>query len=443
MPSKRSRALRSGAAVALAGALVLGLLNRNDGPPSSGEPEVPPPPSLTPSEARTWKAAAQKAEEARGEPTGMAAAVGVPAELRHYAERRRFLAVQVAETREQDIDLPHDEAALIPLIRDGQLVRMNVLGDDYLLYGVGANATGEPFTHWDQRTGARIPLYDGWADAQDAEAELRAQADAAKSEAAERRAALRRTLVRARTRRRQIRAQIRNADRKSAALESTRRQLLSWYDDYDRRRLLVSEYLLLQEFAQDFNGRTYDLRVPAERRLMRARLLSYVRPQARDVILEMARRYNARFHRPLPVTSLVRTEAYQLHLGRTNPNATTIDSPPHATGLAFDVHYGHMTATEQQAIMDDLRQLESDGRVEALRETRSHFHVFVFPDGHRPSEPMIAASLDDVRPLRVAQRASGGRRTNAASSKMRRAASVKRAPTRKAAVRRAPPRTHR
>jgi hypothetical protein len=440
MPSKGRRVLHAGAAIALGVALAIGLLGRGSVFAPPGETEVAPPPALSSAEARTWKAAAKRVEERRGEPTGMGVSVSVPAELRHYAERRRFLAVQVAETQEQDVELPHDEAALIEQIRAGRLVRMSVLGDDYILYGVGANATGEAFAHWDERTGARVPLFDGWADARDAQDALAAQAAAKKDEAAQLRAQLRRTSVKQRTRRRQIQAQVRAADREAAAVETRRKQLASWYEDYDRRRRLVEEYRLIQEFAADAGGRAYDIEQPTQRRLMRARLLAYVRPEARDAILELARSYRERFDRPLPVTSLVRTEAYQLQLGRSNPNATTIDSPPHATGLAFDVHYGHMTAAEQAAIMDDLRRMERDGRVEALRETRNHFHVFVFPDGQRPSEQLIAASLDDVRPARVASRTSGGARSKVASSKMRRAASVKKAPARKAAVRRAPPR---
>jgi hypothetical protein len=392
------------------------------------------PPELAPAEARTWKAAAQRVAEARGEHTGMAAAVRVPAELRHYAERRRFLAVQVAEAEEQDVTLPHDEAELITLIRSGQLVRMNVLGEDYILYGVGASATGEPFAHWDERSRAPVVLLSGWAEFKDRDEELVKRIEAAKDEAARLRTRLKRTRVRARTLRRQLQAQIRAVDARVASGRAERKRLAFWYEDWDRRKRLVSENTLVDEFARDFDGRSYDLSQPGQRRLMRARMLAYVRPEARDYILELARDYRQAFGRPLAVTSLVRTEAYQLQLGRSNPNATTIDSPPHATGLAFDVHYGHMTADEQEAVMDFLARSERDGRVEALRETRNHFHVFVFPDGRRPSERLIADSLDDVRPARVVSRTSGGARARVASSRVRKAASVKRAPTRKASV---------
>jgi hypothetical protein len=46
-------------------------------------------------------------------------------------------------------------------------------------------------------------------------------------------------------------------------------------------------------------------------------------------------------------------------------------------------------------------QLEDEGRVEALRETRDHIHIFAFADGRRPAEALIARSLDAVRPAFV------------------------------------------
>lgn len=439
---KRSRFIHAGAAALFLAAAVWALLSRASRPLPPQEPEVAPEPLLPPAQVRTWKAAARKVEEARGVPVGRAASPRIPSELRHYAQPRRFLAIQVAETEEQDLRLPHDEAELIQLIRDQQLVRMNLLGEHYILYGVGGSATAEPFAHWDERGGTRVPLYDGWADYKDAEQELVAQIEAKKAEAAALRAQRARTSVRQRTRRRQLLAQARTAEREVAALRARRTRLASWYENYDRRRLLVNEYRTIQDFAADFDGKGFDLEDAGQRRLMRARLLQHVRPPARDLILELAEGYHRRFDRPLPVTSLVRDEAYQRHLGRTNPNATTIDSPPHATGLAFDVHYGHMTAEEQEHLMDELARMESEGRVEALRENRNHFHVFVFPDGRRPSDRLVADSLAEIGPAAVARapRTSGGAKSRLRSSRARTAAALKRAPVKKSAasIRRAP-----
>ena len=79
-----------------------------------------------------------------------------------------------------------------------------------------------------------------------------------------------------------------------------------------------------------------------------------------------------------------------------NANATHVETPPHTTGCAFDVSYRYMAADEQQFLMDRVAQLEDEGRVEALRERRNHIHVFVFQDGRRPPEELIAQFLDDV-----------------------------------------------
>ena len=92
----------------------------------------------------------------------------------------------------------------------------------------------------------------------------------------------------------------------------------------------------------------------------------------------------------------MRTERYQRRLGRVNANATKVEFPPHTTGCAFDISYRYMAADEQQFLMDRIAQLEDEGRVEALRERRNHIHVFVFQDGRRPPEELIAQFLDDV-----------------------------------------------
>ena len=77
----------------------------------------------------------------------------------------------------------------------------------------------------------------------------------------------------------------------------------------------------------------------------------------------------------------------------------TIDQGNHArftTGCAFDITYRYMAADEQQFLMDRVAQLERDGKVEALKERRNHIHVFVFPDGQRPPEELVAQFLDEV-----------------------------------------------
>jgi len=130
----------------------------------------------------------------------------------------------------------------------------------------------------------------------------------------------------------------------------------------------------------------------ASRRDMKVRMLSSMRPEALKVLEEIAASYHEKFQRPLPITSLVRPDEYQNALSKVNPNATKIDTPPHSTGLAFDIYYRYMTAEEQAHVMDHLAKLKDAARIEVLRENRDHYHVFAFVDGNRPSENLIASS---------------------------------------------------
>jgi hypothetical protein len=153
---------------------------------------------------------------------------------------------------------------------------------------------------------------------------------------------------------------------------------------------LFAEYAALSELARDFGGRAYDLRDRESAREFQARLLSFLRPPALAVLEELGTAYQAKFGRPLPATSLVRTEEYQRLLRESgNPNAADVQPPPHTTGLAFDIYYRFMTAAEQEFVMGEIARLEREGRVEALRELRDHYHVFVFPEGHPPDAKKV------------------------------------------------------
>lgn len=379
--------------------------------PKPAEVSVPPPPNaLTPPVVRSWRDAARLVEENRREPMGRAAAVVVPPELRHYSDRRRFLAVQVAESRAQDYELPHDYAELVELIDRGQMVEVKPVGDEYVLYGVGASVSDDPLTHYDRATGADIPLYENYADFQDADAamaesivELKDKAAGLQQELRTLRAPrLRKQRAAYLRRRKALQAQVRGTQAAVKVLEQRRRRVTAFYDDYDKRRQLVAEYRLLTDKAADFDGRSYAVRTPVGRAQFKARLLSFLRPEAREVMLEIARDYHDKTGRPLPVTSLIRTERYQQRLGEVNANATQIAAPPHTTGLAFDVFDRYMTAAEQNELMRFVARLEDEGRVEALRENRDHIHIFAFADGRRPTEALIASSLESVRPGAVA-----------------------------------------
>jgi hypothetical protein len=287
---------------------------------------------------------------------GSAGRVDTPSELQHYDDRRRFLAVQMADSQEESYDLPHDHAELAEMIQRGEVVGLPALGADHILYDVGTDAREDPLAHYDVSSGKDVPLFADRAAYEAEDARLAAAGDKAKRE-----------------------------------------MLASWYGDPSSAEVLYREHRAVTALARDFGGLAFDLANPDDRRRFQVRLLSCLRPPARETVLEIARAYHARFDRLLPVSSLIRTERYQRRLSRVNRNATRVEIPPHATGMAFDISYKFMAADEQNFIMEHVARMEAEGRVEALRENRNAIHIYTFREGRRPAEPLVAGFLSDVQ----------------------------------------------
>ena len=129
---------------------------------------------------------------------------------------------------------------------------------------------------------------------------------------------------------------------------------------------------------------------------MKVTMLSSLRPEALKILEEIAKSYRDNFYRPLPVSSLVRPEQYQHALRKVNRNAVLIDTPPHSTGLAFDIDYRYMSGAEQTFVMMELARMKTAGRIEVIRERNANYHVFAFIDGKRPVDELITASLDQA-----------------------------------------------
>ncbi|MGA9771881.1 MAG: DUF5715 family protein [Blastocatellia bacterium] len=361
---------------------------------SNNKTQQPPPPTVEAQQIDPWKEAAHKVEEDRGEPVGRKAQIEVPAELQHYSDRRRFLAVQVAESRELAYRPPLDYSDLVELIQKKQIVEMEPLGHDYIIYGVGGNASDEPFQHYDPQTGQNVPLYATDEEFRQEDEKLTESLREPTARLVDLQAELRKTPKRDRTRRNLLTTQAAEMQRSITAIDARKKLIDSFYKNPEQKKRLLADHKALYELASDFNGKSYDLNDPKARLAYKVRLLSFIRPEARDLLLEIARSYKDKFDRPLPITSLIRPEQYQKRLSETNANATRISSPPHATGLAFDVYNYYMTSAEQSYLMWMIAKLESEGRVEALRENRDHIHVFVFPDGQRPAENLIAQEIN-------------------------------------------------
>ncbi len=357
---------------------------RKPEPPKFPMPEPPAP-------VDPFREAINKLEEPRGEAVGRKAQVTVPAQLQHYADRRRFLAIQQAAWRESNFERPQGYLELLNMIEKGALVEMDMLGKDYILYGAGEMADTEVFSFFDVISGKNVKLFADNEDWLNGKTEL----EKLIADLQEKSLALQNlyALTQDRAARTEMSKQIAENDKTLTDLSERRDLLEFFYNDPVRKEMLFSRFRWLVRSAANFKGKAYDLNNPAERREFKMKLLSFIRPEARATILQISAAYKERFARHLPITSLIRTQEYQQRLREVNPNATGREIPPHTTGLAFDIYDGWMGVEEQTFLMNLIASLESAGRVEALRENRNHIHVFAFPNGRAPNELHIAQAL--------------------------------------------------
>ena len=339
-----------------------------------------------------WARAVDRVKEERN-PADGDAALEVPPELRHYEDRHWFLATQVAEVKKQNLQTCQDFLDVAGMISRHELVPVPVVTEDYVLFGVGAKADESAFTLYEddhtvgiydesELSAAYQRLANEHQQVQNAINQLKSQLGSLKS--------------RDRGRRADLQKQINEQEQQLSSIDEEKTALDQSYGQPDKRQKLFSDYTSLQTLAKDFRGRSYDISTGTGRQALKVAMLSSLRPPALKILEEVAAAYHKQFDRPLPVSSLVRPEEYQHTLRRSNRAATNIDTPPHSTGLAFDIDYRFMPLGEQNFVMNELAQLKRDGRIEVLRERAANFHVFAFLDGVRPSDDLITASLDQV-----------------------------------------------
>jgi hypothetical protein len=344
-------------------------------------------------DAELWARAVERVKEDRSADPASAGAIEIPPEMRHYTDRHWFLATQVAEVRKFNLQSCQDFVDLASMIERGEMVSLPAVTDTYVLFGVGAKADDGVFTRYidDQNVG----LYD--------ENELRAaytRLESARASLEKEISGLQKqsgALKKGdRARRTELQKQITERGRELEANKGEKALLDQSYAQPDSKQKLWRDYQSLQTLAKNFGGRSFDLSVSSDRRAMKVNMLSSLRPEALKVLEEVARQYHDKFDRPLPVSSLVRPEQYQHVLRRVNRNAVLIDTPPHSTGLAFDIDYRYMGGGEQNFLMTELSRMKDEGRIEVIRERNANYHVFVFLDGRRPADDLITASLSDA-----------------------------------------------
>ena len=336
-----------------------------------------------------WAEGIEKVRADRGEEAKKVALV-IPTQLQHYEDRRWFLATQVAEVHKQNVQSCQDFIDLAAMLVRGEMKPVPAATESYILFGVGAKADDAVFTRY--QDDQNIELYNE-AQLRDRYAEIEANRAKLQTEITD--------LTKAKKSGRAkggLSKEVAARQQQVQSLDESKTLLDQFYGQPASREKLFSEYESLKTLARNFGGRSFDIDNPADRQTMKLSMLRSVRPEAFKVLEEIAAHYHSAFDRPLPVSSLVRPEQYQHVLHRVNRNAVLIDTPPHSTGLAFDIDYRYMSVAEQNFVMNELARLKDEGRIEVLRERTANYHVFVFIDGIRPSDTLITASLEEVGP---------------------------------------------
>ena len=129
--------------------------------------------------------------------------------------------------------------------------------------------------------------------------------------------------------------------------------------------------------------------LPANRR--------YCRPWTAGFLSDLARGHQERFHRPLTVSSAVRTVAYQKHLMRVNGNATSAEgdvASPHLTGASIDIAKSGLSREEIAWMRERLLGLQEAGKIDVEEEFRQAcFHITVYKR-YAPVRPAADEAAD-------------------------------------------------
>lgn len=142
----------------------------------------------------------------------------------------------------------------------------------------------------------------------------------------------------------------------------------------------------------------------------------YCRPWTADFLIDLSRAHEDRFHKPLVVSSAVRTVEYQKRLMRINHNAADAEGDivsPHLTGATIDIAKSGLSRRELQWMRDHLFAYQTAGVIDVEEEFRQRcFHITVYksyvpatetgkphhapvPQTVPPTDPSTATTSDD------------------------------------------------
>ncbi len=117
----------------------------------------------------------------------------------------------------------------------------------------------------------------------------------------------------------------------------------------------------------------------------------YCRQWTADFLSDLSRAHEAQFHKPLIVSSAVRTVEFQKHLMRVNHNAADAEGDivsPHLTGATIDIAKSGLSRREMQWMRDHLFAYQTAGVIDVEEEFRQRcFHITVYKNYSPASSP--------------------------------------------------------
>jgi hypothetical protein len=129
--------------------------------------------------------------------------------------------------------------------------------------------------------------------------------------------------------------------------------------------------------------------------------LRYCRPWTAKFLADFARAHDALFHRPIIVSSAVRTVEYQKQLERVNGNAAAAEGDivsPHLTGGTIDVAKSELPRQERDWMRAWLKPLEAAGKIDVEEEFKqSCFHITVY-ENYKPQPALDLAQKSTAKP---------------------------------------------
>lgn len=114
----------------------------------------------------------------------------------------------------------------------------------------------------------------------------------------------------------------------------------------------------------------------------------YCRPWTADFLADLAREHDTQFHKPILVSSAVRTVEYQQQLMRRNGNAAAAEGDivsPHLTGGTIDIAKSGMNRKELVWMRNRLLAMQLAGMIDVEEEFRQPcFHITVYKNYGAP-----------------------------------------------------------